>query len=454
MILIGGTSGISRGWESSVSYNSYLTLPTYHEDMVVLEKRLFFHFFSTIIYLKSSFMLSDGGVDMILKQFDIDNFKSLVEFHFPPLPPEGSLPTFSCLVGENGSGKSTIIQAMDFIHHIASGTLDDWIKSRGWKLSELTSKFTKRTTIAFNLVIAEGNTTYRWYGSFNTVSSRCTTESIIVDSGKMHVMNLSDGVLRYTKGNDRITASVKDYSYRGSVLSFLNSDYETMPEIASVKQFIEGLKSLELLNPQLIKTRSREAEDVGSGGERLAGYLSHLPKDQFEQILVDLRQFYPKVIFARPQSLRAGWKTYWITEHYQAAQKSRLETEIQHLSDGMLRILTIIAQVRSSRGFILLDEIENGINPELVERLMDYLVGSKKQILVTTHSPMVLNYLDDDVAKTGVFLIYKHEDGITRCGRYFSSPITREKLEVLGPGEVYVDTDISSVADDLEKLRS
>lgn len=387
----------------------------------------------------------------MLKQFTIDNFKSLINFSFPPAQNKSSLPQFSCLVGANGAGKSTILQAFDFIHHLASGTLDTWIKTRGWKLSELSSRFSEKRTITFTLVIAEGNNTYRWSGSFNTVTSRCTTETIFINSNPTAAMSISEGMLRYKKGNDRFTASAKDYSYKGSILSFLKSDPESMPEIAAVKKFVEGLKSLELLNPQLIKTRSREADDVGSGGEKLAGYLSHLPKDRLEQIVVELKKFYPQVMQARSQSLRAGWKTYWITEDYKNTQKKLLETEIQHLSDGMLRILTIIAQVNSDRDFILLDEIENGMNPELVEQLMDYLVNSKKQILVTTHSPMVLNYLDDEVAKAGVYLVYKNEDGITRCGRYFGSSITQEKLDILSPGEVYVDTEIGSVAKDLEK---
>ncbi len=105
----------------------------------------------------------------------------------------------------------------------------------------------------------------------------------------------------------------------------------------------------------MIKTRSREADDVGPGGEKLAGYLSHLPKDRSEQIVKELRKLYPQVTQARPQSLHAGWKTYWVTEDYKAAQKKYLETEIQHLSDGMFRILTIIAQVHSDRDFILVD---------------------------------------------------------------------------------------------------
>lgn len=140
-------------------------------------------------------------------------------------------------------------------------------------------------------------------------------------------------------------------------------------------------------------------------------------------------------------------------EEYKAGQKIHLETEILHLSDGMLRILTIIAQANSYRDFILLNEIENGINPELIEHLMDYPVVSKRQILVTTHSPMMLNYLDDEVAKAGVYLVYNNKEGITRCGRCFESPITQEKLGILSPGEVYVGTEIESVAKDLEIRR-
>ncbi|MDD3904419.1 MAG: AAA family ATPase [Sphaerochaeta sp.] len=387
----------------------------------------------------------------MLKQFTIDNFKSLIEFSFPPAQDKGFLPQFSCLVGTNGAGKSTILQAFDFIHHLASGTLDTWVKTRGWKLSELTSRFSEKRTITFKLEITEENVTYRWIGSFNTVTSRCTTEAIFINSNA--IMTLSDGILRYKRGNERSTVSAKDFSYKGSILSFLKSDPESMPEVSVVKKFVDGLKSLELLNPQLIKTRSREADDVGSGGEKLAGYLSHLPKDRSEEIVMELKKFYPQVTQARPQSLRAGWKSYWITEGYKTTQKKYLETEIQHLSDGMLRILTIIAQVHSDHDFILLDEIENGMNPELIEQLMNYLVNSKKQILVTTHSPMVLNYLEDEVAKAGVFLVYKGEDGITRCGRYFESSITQEKLDLLGPGEVYVDTAIETVAKDLERNR-
>jgi predicted ATPase len=63
----------------------------------------------------------------------------------------------------------------------------------------------------------------------------------------------------------------------------------------------------------------------------------------------------------------------------------------------MLRLMTILLQLDIGK-LSPIDEIENGINPELIEYLIDHLINSD-QILVTLHSPMILNFMDDDVAR-------------------------------------------------------
>jgi predicted ATPase len=50
-------------------------------------------------------------------------------------------------------------------------------------------------------------------------------------------------------------------------------------------------------------------------------------------------------------------------------------------------------------------------NPELVEFLLDSLLEAPQQVLVTTHSPMILNWLDDDVARAGVQYLYRDAVG-------------------------------------------
>lgn len=256
--------------------------------------------------------------------------------------------------------------------------------------------------------------------------------------------------IEHSESDRDFYASVKDLLYQGSILSVYKFDVLKVPAIGAILDFSQGMKSLELLNPQLIKTRSRAAADVGIGGEKLTAFFHGLSFEQKKTILTQLQEFYPQVTSILSSSLRAGWKTITVSESFDTGNKNRLETETTHLNDGMLRILTIITQMQTSHTCLLLDEIENGINPELVERLMDYLVSSNKQVIVTTHSPMVLNYLDDQVAKDGIFLVYRNAAGYTRCGRYFQSNRTREKLRLLGPGEVFVDTTMQEVSSDLE----
>ena len=73
----------------------------------------------------------------MIKSIWIDNFKSLVDF-------ELELTKFSCLVGLNGSGKSTVLQAMDFLSQLMVGDLDGWLEERHWERADLNSKLTKK----------------------------------------------------------------------------------------------------------------------------------------------------------------------------------------------------------------------------------------------------------------------------------------------------------------------
>jgi len=167
-------------------------------------------------------------------------------------------------------------------------------------------------------------------------------------------------------------------------------------------------------------------------------------------LIENLKEFYPHLKEIQTSTLRSGWKKLVLRENF----ASILETEARHINDGMLRLLAILAQTKTAHRFLLFDEIENGINPELIEKLMQQLLAAPQQVMVTTHSPMILNYLPDEVAKEAVILLYKTRQGITRCKRYFDIPDTANKLKALGPGEVFVDTDLTSLVQQLEQAET
>ena len=59
---------------------------------------------------------------------------------------------------------------------------------------------------------------------------------------------------------------------------------------------------------------------------------------------------------------------------------------------------------------------------------------------------MILNYLDDEVARKGVQYLYKTSQGHTKSIPFFSIPSLKKKLDVMGPGEAFVDTNLTELA--------
>ncbi len=226
------------------------------------------------------------------------------------------------------------------------------------------------------------------------------------------------------------------------------------PSILKCKRLFQKIKPLELLAPEYLRQRTREAGgDLGRCGQNLSAFLYEIGEEKRSQLLSDLKQAYPKLQVIRAKPLRSGWKQIEIHEEYEGEDSSlfpEMTTEARHVNDGLLRVMAILAEPASTNSFLLFDEIENGINPELVGFIIGKLVNARQQVLVTTHSPIILNYLDDETAKAGVIYLYRNRQGHTKAIKFFSIPSLQEKLKVMGPGEVFVDTDLPELTDEIE----
>ena len=380
----------------------------------------------------------------MITRIKIDNFKSLVDFDLPPLGHK--LTGFTCLIGLNGAGKSTLLQAFDFIAQVATGGIAAWLERREWKKNELVSQIgTRRSLISFTVaLISETGVPIEWHARYNSSLMKCTWE--LITANGVPLLKVDDGYIAVAKaGSAAIESSGEkiSFEYQGSVISSLKlTDTHTI--ICEVKAALQGLRSLELLAPQLMRRKARTAQDIGPGGEKLAPFLDQLPAVSKTSLLEMLQEFYPQLLSWHIKGQQYGWKNLRIQETFSGSSP----VDAGHINDGFLRVIAILSQAFTNHGVILLDEIENGINPALVEKLMDFLVGlgrNGRQVIVTTHSPVILNFLEDQVARESVVLLYKTTDGRTRSVRYFDLPETGYKLRALGPGEVFVDTDLTQL---------
>lgn len=350
-----------------------------------------------------------------------------------------NLSKFNCFIGMNGAGKSTILQGIDFISQLMTGDVQHWLDSRGWSVQELNCKLLKESNIVVGVKYRTQTGQFLvWDASFNRHELRCSAEKIKLDNEQIFSSNGQEYRIEGRKQSIPFT-------FQGSILSQLKDSELTQP-ILEFREELKRIRSLELLSPHLLRKRARtEDRDIGAGGEKLSGYLHNIKGGAKEHLLQLLKMFYPNLLDFRVASLRAGWKKLMVLEQF---GEQKLETEATHLSDGLLRILAVLAQAESDHPLVLLDEIENGINPEIIEKLVDTLVNAYQQIIVTTHSPMILNYLDDDAARTSVQYIYKNPTGVTKARRFFDIPNIGKKLEFMGAGEAFVDTDLVKLTEE------
>jgi predicted ATPase len=416
----------------------------------------------------------------MLKQLNIDNFKSLVGFQM-------KFEKFACLIGVNGVGKSTILQALDFIAAIMRGEVEQWLDDRQWDAKDINSKLSNKSNIELSVIIELNNKIYEWDAHFNRVSLSCTKETIFqidlehyLSSGKFATVKETDLLFTLKNGKYRILSHVNvthngklvthkgkqvtyfdksyhniSFNYKGSILSVLK-DSELGEELVAIRDYLGTIHSLDLLSPYLIRQQSRkEDSNVNIGGEKVATFIHQLPLENKRKLIHALKKYYPQVNEINTKQLSTGIIELEIVECFNqddSSPNSTLVTGVRHINDGLLRLLTILSQEYNRNDFILFDEIENGVNPEITEDLVDALVSSPKQILVTTHSPMMLNYLEDEQAKKSVVFIYKNKSGITRAIPFFNIPSMMEKLKVMGPGEVFVDTELSKLEDEIQML--
>jgi predicted ATPase len=114
------------------------------------------------------------------------------------------------------------------------------------------------------------------------------------------------------------------------------------------------------------------------------------------------------------------------------------------MSDGTLRFLGQLAALLSPDppALACFEEPENCIHPGLFQLVVEVLTSAsrKTQILVTTHSPDLLNFLAPED-----LLIVEKEDGKTQCREAKDVAGVREALKTLGLGELWYSGHLGGV---------
>jgi len=232
----------------------------------------------------------------------------------------------------------------------------------------------------------------------------------------------------------------------GSSLSIL--DLTALPpglalSLGAVRRWAEGVVSLELLSPVAMRRGSRGiADSIGPRGERLGGFLASLPADRKDRLIQRLGRFYPLTGLDTVRK-RAGWIDLKLQERYPGLN----DLNASQVSDGFMRLLGLAAIPEfGAASLVLLDEIEDGIDPHILGRFVHLIADeSEAQLLLTSHSPTLVNSFEP----TEIAFMARDEtekEAPSIAVRFDEVEDLKGDLEYLGPGEVWAQTDLETTS--------
>lgn len=360
-----------------------------------------------------------------LQSIAVENFKSLQKSGSIRLKP------LTAIIGSNGSGKSSLLEAVETYRKIVLGGLDAALED--WNGFE----HVRHKAVQHAMTGAAAADPSRQYKPMRfTLAFKREKLPLRLE---MAVNSRDQSNLVYIQ--DERVALGKDVRSRQPTFPEGRSLLALDQSIAHVAEALRNISFLRL-NPLQIGAlqptrRSGGRIRLAADGANVAEYLIDLRKRSaaaYEEIMLAMRYVLPYANEVQPQMLDTGV----IQRGYLQLLEKHYEIPGWLMSTGSLRALPLIAILLDPDPppVIFIEEIENGLDPRTIGLVVDLLKAAtssgRTQIVTTTHSPYLLDQLDlDDV------LLCERKDK----GPVFSWPADREELanwrQRFMPGRLY-----------------
>lgn len=348
--------------------------------------------------------------------FSVNNFKNLARVPSGPdvLLPFGPLNVF---IGPNGCGKSSVLQAIDFLRAFFHTSVEVYLKDRGWNYHDLPNLRQTKKAI-------------RW-----ELNAMLSPDEDGVGGGEYHYvvalqprkhLGVGEEVLEWTPpgGETRLLLKRKGRSFQffnrkadalvdieaislpASVMSQLDGTWgrDACPEMLRFRKWVEGFRSYLIWDPKILRNPDRGKHDeLGPSGEHLAALIGRMKDkqpDAFRRLVRRVQRLFPTVTNISVSGTGWGWRTLRLHE----SNGRDVVFNSQQMSDGVLRLLAITTLLYLDRvpTVVTLEEPENGVHPQLVREVVQILreLTQRKppnqcQVFFTTHSPYVLDEFFD-----------------------------------------------------------
>lgn len=371
-----------------------------------------------------------------LRRIRISGFKSLVNFDLRL--PEDNL---ALLIGPNGSGKSSFLQAMSFIRYFINGETSRFFADRGWEAGDISPRL--KSEQGGNLLTITACLSYNYTDIYWRLRWDPKTGFTRIENFEVFKDKKSNNAIEYNHLKSKIetfSGRSSNFNIRGSLFSSIESDKNE--SLSALKQWAENIVSLELMSPTDMRRGARQkTTDIGPRGEKLANFLAGLSAEKKERIIKRLQRFYP-IEGIETTKKKAGWVDLRVAEGY--AKVGRIGAA--HMSDGFMRLLALAAipEMGPEVSLVLLDEVENGIEPHILPEFIDMIAReSTAQIIATSHSPTLVNQFEPEQ----ITLTARRSSGASASAGFNEIEPLMGGLDYFAPGQIWTNTGVKRISE-------
>ncbi len=351
----------------------------------------------------------------MLRKLRIQNYKSILDDTI-------ELGRLNVFIGENGCGKTNILEALAMTSEALCGDLSaDGLFNRGIRLARpsLTiSAFSHGPTpAALEISVDELTTPIRIVARKGTESHASVLWRLDSTVGMVAKMQRQVGLLvKFMASQDLEVVKAALEEYQAAYLATVAQANKVSSEVPSLMALADELSEFAIYNVTTLALRGLESSSrkvpLGIHGEGLdtaiAG-LDHERREDLKRRAGCISWFKDLAIDEDDRLKLQGFKlgrstsTLYFMDRFMAADNDVFSAE--NANEGVLHVLFYLALFLSKQSprIFGIDNIESALNPqlcrELVVQLAELAAKHDRQALITTHNPAILDGLnlhDDD----------------------------------------------------------
>lgn len=382
------------------------------------------------------------------------------------------------LIGTNASGKSNVLDALQFLNRIASGVMftpalqgDSLLPSIRGGL-EWAAHRPGNNRFELGVVISKKNddnadleTDYEYRIECQIQDKRCEVLSESLNRTKYRVTKRNTrtqiGTIRVFRtdscdpSSPTITARLYNEKQgtprqmaRTHCLLFQLMGQKSRQEIQEgVSAVTETLKGIFILDPipNHMRGYSQFSESLNSDASNIAGVIAALGDNEQRNIEQQLSTFAKKLperdinrVYAEPVGKFQADAMLYCEEQWHSSGEPHV-VDARGMSDGTLRFLAIVSALltRPKESLLVVEEVDNGLHPSRSRLLLDMLTKLGKErnvdVLVTTHNPALLDAMGNQMVP---FITVAHRDPTTGESRLTLLEEVEQLPKLLAEGSI------------------